>query len=361
MIATIILCVIVRGLAFYQVFKQNLFSAVIMAMLSLAAAMAAFDFYEILSEQLIKAGLKGYPPETGTFLGLFIITLLLLRLASDKLIKGNMKFTMLVDRIGSAVMGLMAGLIMAGMVALGFQLLPIPSKFLGYDRFPDIERLSQPGAVANTSDFENRLGSEKGLFPFADGLVFSLVKHASNYGFAGSTPLSRFHPDLPRELYLNRLLLNQESASRIEAYQALTVSRAWVVKEPVSDAQTNQEVFLQPNETLLAVRILINPGSGDKNPGARDADSKIRYVISNFRLIGYSQDQPDQTNLIRYPLGFFQPAEALVEIAGLGDMKIEAGSPEVVVLFTWPSDLKSIPPQFIEFKRTSRAPMPPPG
>ena len=100
MIATLIICVMVGVLTFYQVFKQGLFSTTIMAVWTLVAAMIAFNYYEVLHEQLLKLGLVGYPTEAATLVGLFIVSLLILRLASDQLIKGNMKFTMLIDRIG---------------------------------------------------------------------------------------------------------------------------------------------------------------------------------------------------------------------------------------------------------------------
>ncbi|KPK75699.1 MAG: hypothetical protein AMJ79_10175 [Phycisphaerae bacterium SM23_30] len=356
MIAMLFLCMIVGAVTFYLVFKQGLFSTVIMAALTLVAAMITFDYYEILDEQLKKAGLAGYPTKGGVFLALFIISLLLLRVAFDELIKGNMKFPLLIDRVGSAGAGLIASLVMAGMVAFGFQLLPIPAKFLGYDRFPE---RSEGSAEA---DLISRLGDERGFFPYGDGLVFSLVKHASTYSFAGKTPLGRYHPDLQRELYLNRLLLSQERSSRVESTAAsMGFEEAWLVAGTVIDSKTSQEVFPQPGEMFLAVRINIRATVSNKDPGAKDADGMIRYVLSSFRLVGYNEAEGDRTGLIRYPVGFFRSGGQVVDRAGFDDLKGSSQNAVVELLFAWPRDLQATPPQFIEFKCSSRAKLPSPA
>ena len=355
MIATLIICVMVGILTFYQVFKQGLFSTTIMAVWTLVAAMIAFDYYEILHEQLLKLGLVGYPTEAATLLGLFIVSLLLLRLASDQLIKGNMKFTMLIDRIGSVGMSLIASLIMTGMIAIGFQMLPLPAKILGYDKYPNI---SASNVDQNLSDFQSKLGSEKRLFPYGDSLVYSLVKQASVNSFAGSVPLSRFHPELFQELYLNRLLLNLESGSRVEAAgNSLKCKSAKLVEGTVVDAQQNRNITLNSDEVLIQVTVQIMPGGGKKDPGARDVDSKIRYVMSNFRMISYDSEE-GRTGYVRYPLGTFNSDVKIVDLSSFDQIQVPGNLEDIELLFAWPGDLQAYPLQYIEFKRWARAKMP---
>ena len=355
MIASLILCVIVGVLTFYQVFKQGLFSTTIMAVWTLVAAMIAFDYYEVLHELLLKQGLAGYPTEAATLLGLFIISLLILRLASDQLIKGNMKFTMLIDRIGSAGMSLFASLIMTGMIAIGFQMLPLPAQILGYDKYP---KISASGVDQNLSDFKSKLGAEKGLFPYSDNLVYSLVKQASGYSFAGSVPLGRFHPDLFQELYLNRLLLNLESGSRVEAASnSLRITDARLVEGTVLDAQLNRTLTINSDEVLIEVTVQLMPGDSKKSPGARDVDGKIRYIMSNFRMISYDAED-GRTGYVRYPLGLFNPAAKIVDLSSSDQIRIPGTMEDIKLLFAWPGDLKAYPPQYLEFKRWARAQMP---
>jgi len=343
-------------LTFYQVFKQGLFSTTIMAVWTLVAAMIAFDYYEILHEQLLKLGLVGYPTEAATLVGLFIVSLLLLRLASDQLINGNMKFTMLIDRIGSAGMSLIASLIMAGMIAIGFQMLPLPAKILGYDKYPNI---SVSNVDQNLSDFKSKLGSEKGLFPYGDSLVYSLVKHTSANSFAGSEPLGRFHPDLFQELYMNRRLLNLESGSRVEAASnSLNLQSARLVEGAVVDAQQRRNITINSDEILIEVTVQILPGASKKKPGGKDVDSKIRYIMSNFRMISYDLEE-GLTGYVRYPLGTFNSAANIVDLSSFDQIQIpEKMLDDITLLFACPGDLATYPPQYIEFKRWARAKMP---
>jgi len=355
MIASLILCVMVGVLTFYQVFKQGLFSTTIMAVWTLVAAMIAFNYYGVLHELLLKYGLAGYPTETATLLGLFIITLLILRLLSDQFIKGNMKFTMLIDRIGSAGMSLLSSLIMTGMIAIGFQMLPLPAKILGYDKYPNI---APSNVDQNLSDFNAKLGSEKRLFPYGDSLVFTLVKQASGSTFAGSAPLGRFHPDLLQELYMNRLLLSKESGSRVEAAPtALRVKSARLIESTVVDAQQSRNISINADEVLIEVTVEIIPGGDKKNPGASDVDRKIRYLMGNFRMISYDLEE-GKTGYVRYPLGIFNSAVNIVDLSNFDEIYIPAIMEETKLLFAWPGDLKTYPPQYLEFKRWARDKMP---
>ena len=270
-----------------------------------------------------------------------------------------MKFTIMVDRIGSTVAALVASLIMAGMVALGFQVLPLPTKFLGYDRFPQIK---QDAADHNLTNMDAKTGSAKGLFPYADGLVHSLVKNASAHGFAGSSPFGRTHPDFRRELYLNRMLINQESCSRLESSSSVvSLERAWQVTDPVYDSQTNNELLLESTDTLIAVHLKLFGAISNKDIGSWDSDRQIRFVLSNFRLVGY--DEQNHTSLERYPQGYYDPERQLLARPGFNQMRVEGGTsqPEIVLLFTWPQNIKSVRPSFTEFKRTARVPMPSPA
>ena len=60
MIAILILCVVVGGLVYYQVFTQGLFSTLIMAVLSLVSAVIALNYYEPLATLLNDLGLANF-------------------------------------------------------------------------------------------------------------------------------------------------------------------------------------------------------------------------------------------------------------------------------------------------------------
>ena len=154
MLAILIIFAIVGGIAFFLVFTQGLFSSLIMCVLCLISALIAFNYYELLGSKLNGIGLASYGGEAISLMGLFLLSLLVMRLAFDRLIKGNMKFPLLVDRIASAFFGLTAGMVIAGIIAIGFQLLPTPAKLLGFDRFPEVA--------------DRNLKERSNLFPSAD-------------------------------------------------------------------------------------------------------------------------------------------------------------------------------------------------
>ncbi|MBN1845654.1 MAG: CvpA family protein [Sedimentisphaerales bacterium] len=336
MLTSLIVCLIVGGIAFYLVFTQGLFSSVIMAVLSLVAALIAFNYYEPLGLFLDGKGLAPYGGAAVSLMGLFCIILLVLRILADRLIRGNMRFTLLVDRIGSTVFGLICGLTIAGVVALGFQMINTPPVLIGFDRFPKLA--------------EGDLTERSNLFPHADGFVVGMAQQASRYGFAGARPLNRRHPDLLAELYLDRLEL--DPYSRLEAApDAIQLNRAWLIKDTLWNNRTGQPLAPEPGETFLAVRFTIQAGSREKYEGAGDPDGKIRFALGNVRLLGFDAQQPKQAGIVRYPLGVLLPGWLAIDGAGLQEGRVLPASRAVDLLFAWPGDMKEVPPRYLEFKK----------
>ena len=196
MLASLFACIMIVLLTYYQVFKQGLFSSLINAVVAIVAAFVAFNYFEPLSALLVRAKLGSYGPQAIAFFTLFTLSMLVMRELTDRLVRGNMNFSLLFERVGGAIFGFVASMVVVGTVALGFQLLPIGSEFLMFDRYQgDPERFEQ--------------GS--GMFPYADAFVLSIVNHASVNSFAGQRNFNQEHPDLLRELYANRLVLDPGS------------------------------------------------------------------------------------------------------------------------------------------------------
>jgi len=127
--AILIVCGAILILTFYQVQTQGFFSTVIMSGVSMLAAFVALNYYEAVAELLANVGLSAYGLGCICLLGLFSVTLLVLRMITDRLVKGNMNFPTLVDRIGAAFFGLISSMIVVGMVLIGFQHLSVPAEF----------------------------------------------------------------------------------------------------------------------------------------------------------------------------------------------------------------------------------------
>lgn len=351
MLAIFLVCVLVGVLTFYQVFKQGFFSALIMAVLSIVSALLAFNYHERLSPFLYGWGLGDFGPDSICLIGLFVIILLILRVIFDHLVVGNMSFSLPIDRAGAAIFGLISSLVMVGVIVLGFQSMPIGTKFLTFDRCPE---LADP-----TSD--------RALFPSPDGFVVGLMNMASNYCFAGENKFSHYHPDYLRELYFERLALDPESRRDAPA-SAVRLTNAYLVRKQAPDDR-GQVVDYKSGEPLdyqgelIAVQLEIKGGKGD-NPAAdaSDVDGVIRFALGNVRLAGFDASQKRKPGLSAYPLGFLMPGEEAVELERLDQGKIvKTGTGMVSLLFDWPEELarkNPTPPLFLEFKRTARLAMP---
>ncbi len=345
MLASLILIIIIGIITFYQIFTQGLFSALIMAVLSIVSALISLNYFEALAGFGHRFGLAGWGTQAAALMIIFILSLLVLRLLSDHFIRGNMNFPLIIDRVGSAIFGLIAALVIGGMIALSFQLLPIPARFVGFDRFA---KLDAP------ADLE----SSKNLFPNADGFVLWLAKRTSNYGFAGARPFAHIHPDLQRETYLNRLTVDPGSR-REAAHDSLTVNEAFLV-ESINDLQTGTPAEPARDETFLAVNFTIRGGGGTKeNPGAKDVDGRIRFVMGNIRVIGYDENNPSRPGISRYPRGIVLPGAKTLRPTTLHEGQVLDGSGGAfTLLFDWPRDIKTLPPLFFEFKRSARIELP---
>jgi len=338
MLAILIVLALVGVLTFYQTFTQGLFSTFIMSVLCVISALVAFNYYELAAPWVglglakVKLGLMG--GEAPSLLFIFGATLGVLRTLTDRYLGGNIEFGMLVDRIGGAFFGLVASLVMVGMVATGFELMPVGASILGFDRYPDRESMAP----------------EKNLFPNADGFVTGLAAHASTYGFSGRQSFAQVHPDLLKELYLNRVTLHSGSERRAET-DSLRLEQAWVVGDTLRSCRSGSVLEARRGDTFLAVRVTLGQG-------AADSDGKIRFVLGDFRLLGFDPGQRRSEAVERYAKGVLLPGWEVMKPLRIDEGLVLSKAGKVDLVYEWPSRLTESPLQFVEFKRSSWASMP---
>ena len=356
MLASLFACILIVLLTYYQVFKQGLFSSLINAIVAIIAALVAFNYFEPLSAVLIKVKLASYGPQAIAFFLLFTLSMLIMRELTDRLIRGNMNFSLLFERVGGAVFGFVASMVVVGTVVLGFQLLPIGSEFLMFDRYgSDRERFEE--------------GS--GMFPYADSFVLSIVNHVSANSFSGPRRFNQDHPDFLRELYADRLVL--DPGSRREAAKDSIRIRETRIIDLSSDfairVASTAEVMPSPNKAILGVKVLIRVGTNDDDDrGARDVDGHIRIVMGNFRLVGYDTDDRTKPSFVSYPLGTIASGQS-GRVTGYDKLALDKGRTrkgdvKMELLFHWPCDNRGEAPVlnprplFLEFRRSVRVAFP---
>src|SRR5689334_22631098 len=122
------------GIIAYWHYLQGFFSSAISAVLAIISALIALGYHE----QLVGlVGGKFNDQATAIALVcLFAITYLVLRVIFDAAIPGNVRFPVMLDRIGAPIMGIIAGIFSVGILAIAAQTLPFGPSIAGYQRYP---------------------------------------------------------------------------------------------------------------------------------------------------------------------------------------------------------------------------------
>ncbi len=346
MILILILCALTIALTYYQTFTQGLYSAVIMAVLSIISAVIAFNYYEQVAGLLNGFGfLSILGPNAVALMAVFLLTLCVLRELTDRFIKGNMRFPETFDRAGSFVFGLISSLVMVGIISIGFQSMPVDLSKLGYQRYKSVDELNAPSR----------------LYPCGDEFVVALMKQVSAYSFAGKIGFGQNHPNLLQEIYLNNHVPEDFEGMRLEAaHDAMQISKAVVIENELINNETRENINLNGDETLIGVEIVLEKGREKGSRGVDDVDRAIRFTPGQIRMIGNKPDGSPLEGVCVHPLGSLSGTNKTYIPMDLDTgIYIPPSDPSTIrMLFKWPYDLKKAHPRHIEFKMSAQANMP---
>jgi len=181
--------VFVMAAVAYVYLGEGLVTASIMCINVLLAGLVAFDFFEPLADaianQFSGSSFADYA-DTICLIGLFALTLGLLRLATNTLQPLQLELQGAVQSLGGAAFGLVTGYLVAGFLICVFQTLPLPVNFLGFDP-----------AYEATAGLRNYLP--------ADRVWLGLMQFAGAHGLSNGDDESRNLPVLPDELTNRRI------------------------------------------------------------------------------------------------------------------------------------------------------------
>ena len=336
MILLILAGIMVLVIAFVN-YQQGFFSATISAILAIVCAAFALSYHETLIESLLGGGAANIAHGMILML-LFMGSYSILRVIFDQCIPGQIRMPLLVDKIGGAFMGIVAGSFAAGIVVIAAQELPFGPTFMGYARY-DTESdrtvvLPQPNrAMAKTLNIYDELKSESaGVFDdstrhslYVDDLVVNTVAYLSNGGsLAGAQPLTAIHPDLLQELMGQRLGIEpgaKRVALNLEAKKLQDVKVAGLFS--ISPASVTQADAMIPKyRTAFTSQIGKTPKiAGDSillvvrtvfARSAADPDGLVRLSPGAVRLVT-PEAEADGTLTPRdhYPIGTLQDSSTL--------------------------------------------------
>ncbi|HEX8324131.1 MAG TPA: hypothetical protein VF595_09475 [Tepidisphaeraceae bacterium] len=302
MIFSVAIILIVLGVTYIH-YLQGAFTAAISAACALAATLVAFGYFENAINSMSQTGFSDYAAGM-SLLVIFAITYLVLRIGADALVPGNIALQLYVEKAGSIVFGVVAGLLCAGTFAIGVQMMPMGAAVYGYAPY-EVES-ERPVAVPATMLGKSRaidtfvynevvpekLANPSSLLLPADSLVLSLVKVTSGGSLSGAQSFAAIHPDLPTEAFATRIgaetsgkhvILNTAKQTNVTLTGLYTLpATITALDTEVSDLRPKKlNLTFKPStgEQLLAVRVTFNDAAADKDAHVRFTPAAARLVI----------------------------------------------------------------------------------
>jgi len=327
MIFTLLVIALVGVIAFFN-YIQGLFSATLSAVMTVLAAVMALAYHE----QIVGIVMKGNLADAAHSIVLsatFAVTYLILRVIFDRTIPGNVRYPLLLDKIGAGVMGLICGLFATGIFVIAAQMLPFGPSVMGYARFdvkdrevtlPPINRSTQSTSIVfdelnDTEDPINPTKAKSLLFPVDDLVVGAVNKLSDGGSLAGDRPLASIHPDWINEIFGQRL--GMQAGTR---HVLLNIPNRMELKDvdPVYTVQQINEIdseFSQVRGPYAQVKKkggdVLKP-SGDQmllivrchfDINATDEDKMMRISPGAVRLLGVGGEENKKVYVNYTPLG----------------------------------------------------------
>jgi hypothetical protein len=190
-------------------------------------------------------------------------------LVADRLVSGNVRFSVLVDKIGAGVFGLLAGIFTVGVLAIAAQTLPFGPSIGGYSRFPVANRPEIGLKHLPRQLYDTKIGvwdelerdrydsaSSSSMVPLPlDGAVLGLTSSLSAGGsLAGDRSFAQVHPDYATELFGTRLAqpFNGSAVLYSSGGSGVTVSQVYTTRS-VLDNPEDIEMGVVRGEHSVAV------------------------------------------------------------------------------------------------------------
>lgn len=318
MVFNLIVLVLVGAIAYFH-YVQGFFSATLSAILAILAAALAVSFHE----PLVLLAFRGQAADQAhalALVGLFAVIYTLLRVVFDKLVPGNLRLPLLLDKIGAAVMGAVAGVFAVGVAAIAAQTLPFGPSIAGYSRYELLEqqevRLPTRGQSVDSYAYDLLKADtlqdtpRKSLILPVDDWVVNLVGHLSNGGsLAGPQSFRAVHPAYLDELFFQRL--GVQTGARRVAYnfdgdRQVELRGLWTLDTvPQADGeipQVRREGYPRDFPALKSDSgniVLVARLSLSRN--ASDSDNNVRISPASVRLVVFNSEEGHYVN--RHPVG----------------------------------------------------------
>ncbi|MGE3181340.1 MAG: hypothetical protein AB7N71_06900, partial [Phycisphaerae bacterium] len=190
MIINIAALVFVLGVTFLNSI-YGLFSGIINLFCAIVAMAISYAFFDFGVETLTK-NVSFISPNFGAPLvlaGTFAVSLLVLRLIADKLVRGNVRLPLWMDWVGGGACGFVIAQIAVGTLMLGFLMLPFG------ERVAMFQRVERDELNPSTKVMNFKYGT---LWTKSDQFVSGFFQMLSGGSLKGSTQFATVYPEFPR-------------------------------------------------------------------------------------------------------------------------------------------------------------------
>ncbi len=360
MILAALFVILVFAIAMTQA-TQGFFSALIMTVLTVICCAGAVGTHEWIAVNGLAPYWKpdyAHPLALGVTFGL---SLLILRLVFDKLIRRSCLLPLWVDRVGGGVCGLITGLIMVGVMATCVQMVPFGGPFLGFQRVPVVERPTGGAPKVPASNAEREMWLTPDRFAMATA---SLV---SGGVFSGERSFFTANPDAVRAIGWTNS--PPRGISRLAKPKSINIVRSELVQfvyrqipgaERERTPTTYEPLEVRGGRDLLMLRVALLKG-------AKDERNTHAFTLRQFRLVGTSpatglpeqyhpiaMQQEDASQTTNRHVQYIKSGGADVPV--VDDPVTTRGDDEQVeIVFDLP---KGFEPEFLEYKRAARVAVP---
>jgi len=295
---------------------RGFFSAFLHLLCVVAAGAIAFAVYEPLTmlvlTQAPERGFLSILADTAhgiALAGSFAVSLALLRVAVDKAVPANLKFSESVEFAGAGVCGLGSAIITVGITLIALSMMRFgpdtPTKPVV---FTDEGGGARGSLVRNDSFFR----------PYVDELTSGLYEWLSDGSLATKTPLSRWHPNFHELGATMRITYDQKSrnVSRPDEYEV----QRWYA---LGDTERGEEIRQLMNDRWfpdVSTRVLDLEGNEVSRgyiagvvvrftPAAREASRGAKVVVGNGQVRLVAEDPRTGDTRAFHPSAVFTQAE----------------------------------------------------
>lgn len=358
-----LLCLAVALAVATKVSTQGAFGAFLMLVLTICCAAAAYGTHEWIAVNFVA---PNWRPDYALSVALgvvFGISLLILRLIFDRVIRRACLVPALVDKVGGGVFGLLTGFVMAGVLATCVQMIPFHNgSFLGFSRVQIVDQKDR-----NNRDVQpaSRDAAESELMLSPDRFAAGLASVLSGGIFSGENDFYQHHPNLMQTI--GWVAAADLEVSRFAPPGSVSIVRTSLIPyvykmTPGDESQSTLDTY-EPEPPLAGhdyrmIRVRLSPE-------ARDAHRSHFFTLRQFRLVGtaghgenlrqyhaVALQQRDANDVTNRHIRSKKTRNKFWPVIDDAYAPRSGNQNEVEIVFELPADFD---PHFLEYKREARA------